>query len=113
MTQKRTINGTRYNIPEIVDEAMAIVAGMTLDPEQNRETLRLMGYTNLSDEFLARYARDKAILAALGRLTGANFAGQIGKINFDGRESAISGVESYLNRRIAGQHARWTERRGR
>jgi hypothetical protein len=108
MNTKRTINGTQYNVPWIVDEAVAAVDSMTLNVETARQSLARLGHQNPADELVTRYARETAILNILGRKTGANFAGQIGKINFADRDATIQDVQSYLNRRIHGQHARWT-----
>ena len=106
-TSTRTINGTKYNVAEIVDNAIATVENMTLDTEKALDSLRRLGHQNPDEELVTRYARETAILKVLERQTGANFSGQIGKINFTSREKTISDVESYLNRRIAGQRSRW------
>ena len=109
MTIKRTISGTKYNIAELVDNAIAAVDTQALDLETASKSLARLGHRNPDAEIIARYARESAILKILADETGANFSNQIGKINFSSREKTISGVESYLNRRIHGQHARWTE----
>jgi hypothetical protein len=105
---KRTINGTQYNVPQMVDEAIAAVENMTLDSAAARQSLAFLGNRNPTDEQVTRYAREKAILNILSRATKANFGGQLGKISFDNREQAIQGVNDYLGRRIQGQHASWT-----
>ncbi len=105
----RIINRTKYNIPELVDNAIATVDAKALNMENARLSLTALGHRNPDPDLIARYARESAILDALTRATSANFAGQVGKINFSTRESTIFGVEKYLNRRIAGQHARWTK----
>lgn len=107
-TTKRTINGTQYNVQQIVDEAIAAADNLTLDTAAARQSLAFLGNRNPTDEQVTRYAREKAILNILSRKTGANFAGQIGKINFTNHEQAIQGVNDYLGRRIQGQHANWT-----
>lgn len=108
MNTKRQINNTQYNIPQIVDEAMAAVDSSPLDIETAANMLRMLGHRNPTEELVTTYAREKAILYILSRKTGANFNGQIGKISFSTRESAITGVNDYLGRRIQGQHASWT-----
>ena len=107
-TTKRTINGTQYNVPQIVDEAITTVDDMTLDTAAARQSLAFLGNRNPTDEQVTRYAREKAILNILSRTTKANFGGQLGKIDFTDREQAIQGVNDYLGRRIQGQHAQWT-----
>jgi hypothetical protein len=108
MNTKRMINGTKFDIPQIVDDAITAADSMTLNTEAARQSLARLGHQNPDEKLIARYARESAILSILGRTTGANFANQIGKIDFVNREAAIQGVQSYLNRRIQGQHARWT-----
>jgi hypothetical protein len=112
MTTKRTVNGQKFNVAQIVDEAIAAAdGGKTLNfVDAARRELVAYGHRNPDDETVMRYARERAILRTLGNMTGANFENQIGKISFSGREQAIADVESYLNRRIQGQHARWTSR---
>lgn len=111
MNDKRTIRGTQHNIPQIVDEAIAAVGGMTLNVEAARQSLARLGHQTPDETLVTRYARETAILDILGRTTGAEFKGQIGKISFASREKTIQDVQSYLNRRIQGQHARWTASR--
>lgn len=108
MTAKRQINGTKFEVPQLVDTAIAAVDSKPLDLERARTSLSYLGHRNPAEQVVIKYARESAILAALSRSTGANFQGQIGKIDFSNRESATAGVDSYLNRRIAGQHANWT-----
>jgi len=105
----RAINHTKYNIPELVDAAIAAVDKKAPNLEKAHQSLTALGHRNPDQALITRYARESAILDELARTTGANFAGQVGKIDFSTRESTISGVERYLNRRIAGQHARWTK----
>jgi hypothetical protein len=111
MTTQRTINGTKFNIANIVDDAISATNGMTLDLAQARQSLMHLGHQEPDDALVLRYARESAILANLTRATGANFGNQIGKIDFSNRERTVASVESYLNRRINGQHARWTANR--
>jgi hypothetical protein len=108
MTSKRTVNGQKFDIAQIVDDATTNAATARLDMDKARQALIYWGHRDPSTEAVTAYAQEVAILAALGRMTGANFPGQIGKIRFASREQTISDVESYLNRRIQGQHARWT-----
>lgn len=112
MATKRTINGTKYSITELVDAAIAAVESKTLNLETARKSLAFLGNRNPDDATVIRYARESAILDILARETGANFSGQIGKIDFTNREKAITSVENYLNRRIAGQHRRWNQSLG-
>lgn len=111
MTDKRQINGTKYSVEELVDNAINSVDEANLDLNKARTSLALLGNTNPDDALVIRFARETAILKILSRETGANFDGQIGKIDFTSREAAITGVNSYLNRRISGQHQRWSGRK--
>jgi len=108
MENKRQVNGTKYNVSEIVSDAIAAVDGSNLNTEKARQALVMMGHRSPDDALVVRYARETAILDNLACRTGANFGNQIGKIDFSSTEKTTAGVESYLNRRIAGQHARWT-----
>ncbi len=106
-TAKRTIRGEKYNVAELVDNAIAAADGRTLDTDAARRSLALLGNRNPSDAVVNQYARESAILAELQSQTGAAFNGQIGKIGFANRDNAIAQVNSYLNRRIQGQRSRW------
>lgn len=106
-TAKRTIRGEQYNISELVDGAIAAADSRTLDTDKARQSLAFLGNRNPSDAQVNQYARESAILAELQRTTGAAFNGQIGKISFASRDTAVSQVNAYLNRRNAGQRSRW------
>lgn len=106
-TAKRTIRGEKYNVAELVDSAIAAADGRTLDTDAARKSLALLGNRNPSDAVVNQYARESAILAELQRETGAAFSGQVGKIGFANRDKAIAQVNSYLDRRNAGQRSRW------
>ena len=106
-TAKRTIQGEKYNVAELVDNAIAAAAGRTLDTDAARRSLALLGNRNPSDALVNQYAQESAILAELQRETGAEFSGQVGKIGFANRDKAIAQVNSYLDSRNAGQRSRW------
>ena len=109
---KRQIRGEKYDISEIVIEAISSVdAQKNLDTDGARAALQTMGHANPDQKLVTRYARESAILAILAEKTGANFRNQLGKIDFSSNEKAIAGINSYLNRRNAGHRARWTGRR--
>ena len=103
MNSKRTIRGEKYDVAQLVSEAMA--ASQPDTPAA--AALQRMGHAAPSDELVSRYARDAAVLAELQRTTGAAFAGQIGKIGFDNMDSAVRQVNAYLNRRNAGYRSEW------
>lgn len=109
MNAKRTIKGKTHNIPEITVVAMAETVSEK-ELENAKNALSLMGHENPSDELVQKYAYEKKVCAKLSALTGAYFQGQLGKIDFSSTESAIDGVNSYLNRRNAGHRARWNAR---
>ena len=113
MADKRQIRGEKYNVSELVQNAIAAADSKPIDLEKARYGLRGLGNTNPSDELLARYARELAICEELARTTGAyGFTGQVGKIDFSSTENAISDVNAYLSRRNNANHQRWTARRG-
>lgn len=109
-TAKRTIAGQRYNVAELVDSAISAADSRALNTDAARTALARMGHSSPADALVIRYARESAILAELAHTTGAAFTGQIGKIAFDNRDKAISQVNAYLNRRIAGQRANWSRK---
>lgn len=110
MTSKtRQIRGQQYRVDELVDEVLQQVHDQKLDLTFAKQTLEMMGHTNPPETLVYKYAREKAILAQLQQRTGANFNSQIGKIDFNSRESAIDGVERYLWRRVHGMRSNWTK----
>jgi len=110
MNSKRQIKGEQYDVTELVTNAIAEANSQPLNIEAARKSLAYRGNNNPTDEQLQRYARETAILNKLARATGAfGFENQIGKIDFSSVDAAIVGVNSYLNRRIQGNRARWTE----
>jgi hypothetical protein len=109
MANKRQINYVVYDVAELVKNAIASVDGRVLDLENARDRLALLGNKCPNDALVARYARESAILKVLALETDNPwFTNQIGKIDFSCLEQAIASVHSYLSRRVAGQHARWT-----
>jgi len=96
MNAKRIIRGEKYDVAQLVNDAIA-----TAQPDTTSATaaLQRMGHTTPSEALVSRYARDCAVLAELQSMTGAAFSGQIGKIGFDNLDSAIKQVNAYLNRR--------------
>ena len=104
MTTKRTIRGEKYDVAQLVNDA---VAAAQPDTTAATAALQRMGHADPAPELVSRYARDTAVLAELQRATGAAFAGQIGKIGFDNTDSAIKQVNAYLNRRNAGYRSQW------
>lgn len=107
MADKRTIRKEKYNIEQLVDEAIATVDAGTLDTDAASAYLRRMGHTNPAEELINTVARDTAILNLMTRTTGASFNGQLGKITFANRDRAIEQANAYLNRRNAGHRSRW------
>lgn len=106
---KRQIKSKKYNIPELVQNAIADTNSQVLNLDNARKSLTYLGNKKPSDEQVTRYARETAILSALARATGAfGFQNQIGKIDFSSVEKAIAGVDAYLSRRNSARGARWT-----
>lgn len=104
MATRRIIRGEKYDVAQLVNDAMAVA-----QPDTTTATaaLQRMGHANPAPELVSRYARDTAVLAELQRTTGAAFSGQIGKIGFDNVDTAVQQVNAYLNRRNAGHRSRW------
>jgi hypothetical protein len=108
MNAKRQIKGSQYNVAELVRDAIIAADSQPLNLEKARKSLGYLGNTNPTDELVARYARETAILAHLARATGAyGFENQVGKINFTTTETAIAGVNAYLSRRNSARQSRW------
>lgn len=103
-SSKRTIRGEKYDVAQLVSDAMAAAQP---DTAAATAALQRMGHTNPNAELVNRYARDAAVLAELQRMTGAAFDRQIGKIGFDNTAKAVEQVNSYLNRRNAGYRSQW------
>lgn len=104
MTAKRQIRGEKYDVAQLVNDAMAAAKPDTMAATA---ALQRMGHAAPAAELVSRYARDCAVLAELQRMTGAAFSGQIGKIGFDNVDAAIRQVNAYLNRRNAGHRSQW------
>ena len=104
MNSKRVIRGEKYDVAQLVADAMAAA-----QPDTAAATVALqrMGHANPSTELVNRYARDAAVLAQLQNTTGAAFASQIGKISFDNTNKAVEQVNAYLNRRNQAHRSRW------
>lgn len=110
MTTKRQINGTKYNVAELVDRAIAAAASRTFNLERERQELGKLGHINADDETTLRYAQNKMTCYILADYTGVGgFKDVVGKLDFQSRETIITGVQEYLDRRIAGQHSQWTK----
>lgn len=109
---KRQIRGQRYNVYELVRNAIVAADNQMLDMEKSRQGLVRLGHRNPSAELVIRYARESAILRNLAQVTGAyGFESQIGKIDFSSAENAVSDVNAYLGRRNQAHRARWTANR--
>jgi glycyl-tRNA synthetase beta subunit len=104
----RQVAGEKINTADVVRQALEMVNGQALNTAAAVESLKRLGHTNPAQALVERYARESAILAALEKLTGANVTGQIGKWDMSTEEKIHAAFNSYLNRRIAGQHARWS-----
>lgn len=109
MNTKRQIKCTEYNVAELVRNAITIADSQSLNLENARTSLAYIGNRNPTDEQVARYARETAILSKLAQSTGAyGFENQIGKIDFSSTEKAVYDVNAYLSRRNQAHRARWT-----
>jgi hypothetical protein len=108
---KRTIKGERYNPEQLVDDAIAAVVAAGTDLGAAREALARLGHSNPDEALVARYAYEAAILSHIGDAVNEPDAlrRQIGKWRMDSREAIVRNLHAYLDRRLAGQHARWTQ----
>jgi hypothetical protein len=112
-TQKRQVAGVQIDVAAVVHRAIEAVDAMMLDLVAARNSLRLLGHTNPATELIERYAREEAILAELQRRTRANTTGQMGKWDMSSEAKIVEEFGHYLNRRINGQHQRFTAQYGR
>ena len=104
--QKRIINGKTFNTADLVNTVLDQASKSDLNLEKARTSLSYYNPT-ADDDMVLRYATESEILRILGRMTGANFEGQIGKWNMSTAESIHNEMNHYLNRRIQGHRSRW------
>lgn len=111
----RIINGVKYDTAQLVNDAIARVRELSdsekLNLDAARQSLSYLGHRNPADDLVLRYATQSALLKTLGAATQANFEGQLGKWNMGSAEAIHQAMNAYLDRRIQGQRARWTQRR--
>jgi hypothetical protein len=110
---RRQVNNSQINTAEIVNAAIVTANESSLDLTAAETYLRHLGHAEPADELIEQVAYQSAVLAEIERLTGANVSGQTGKWNFTNAATVLASFESYLNRRIDGQHAKHTARYGR
>lgn len=110
---RRQVNNSQINTAEIVNAAIVTANESNLDLAAAEDYLRHLGHAAPVAELIEQVAYQSAVLAEIERLTGANVSGQTGKWNFTNAATVLTSFESYLNRRIDGQHARHTARYGR
>ena len=103
----RQVAGSKIDTLAIVRQALATVAEQELDLAAAEATLRGYGHTNPEQTQIKQLAYQVAVLAELQKLTHANCTGQLGKWDFSSEQTIHAAFNSYLNRRVAGQHARW------
>lgn len=102
---KRQINGEKYNVKELVANAIAKVESdparwLKLDVAER--ALKSFGHKAPTTDQINAYAREAAILSELTFVTKANFVNQIGKWNFSDIDAIIASADEYLNRRNMG-----------
>jgi hypothetical protein len=81
-----------------------------LDIAHSETVFEMMGYGNPTPERLRRHAAERVLLGNLQKVKGANVSGQTGKWDLSSAQTIHEDFNHYLNRRIQGQHARWTAR---
>ena len=107
MANKRQVRNVQIDTVAVVNEALANVAGQTLDTDAARKLLVSYGHTNPDQATVEKLAYQVAVLAELQKLTGANVSGQIGKWDFSSAETIHASFNSYLNRRVQGMRANY------
>jgi len=110
---RRQVNNRTINTADVVNAAITTANLAELPLSSAEDYLRRLGLTAPDAELVEQVAYQSAVLAEIERLTGANVSGQTGKWNFSSAATVLASFESYLNRRIDGQHARHTARYGR
>ena len=107
---KRQVNKRQVDTAELVNQAIEMVNESGIDLDAARDSLRMIGHTAPADALVENYATQKAVLAAIETLTGANATGQIGKWDFSNAQTIHDSFNSYLGRRVQGQRSRWNRR---
>jgi hypothetical protein len=103
----RQIGGHNFNTADVVNRALSTG---TPDLEGARTALRGMGHKSPPEAMVKDYARQKLVLQNISDITHSNARDQIGKWDFSNASTIHRSFNSYLERRIQGQHARWTAR---
>ena len=106
----RQIRGEKHNTADIVNRAISR-ARPNLD--HAREALGRLGHRSPAESMVRDYAVQHAVLDQIGRMTGSNALGQIGRWNFSSAESIHRDFNRYLDRRIGGQRQRWSQERNK
>lgn len=108
--ENRTIAGRKYNTADVVNQVLNDASAVPLDTERSRSVLELMGHRNPTTELVADHARQRLVLDRLSRAVSVPaISAQIGKWDFSSAQTIHDSFNSYLGRRIGGQHARWTQ----
>jgi hypothetical protein len=107
----RTIRGQQVHTATVVNDAILTAVVTDMDLADARLALVRMGHTNPALSIIERYATERAILAQLERLTGANALSQLGRWNMNSAQTILAAFDSYLDRRILGMKANFTTRR--
>jgi hypothetical protein len=111
----RQIGGNKYDTAEVVNNALIEAqkkedAGQ-LDLKTSESMLRSYGHKNPTPELIHELARQNMIQKEIdAAVPGANTGGQVGKWKFDSAQTIHDNFNSYLERRIQGQKARWTQK---
>lgn len=112
MASKRQVAGQKIDTLATVRQAMAMSETKVLDLDGSSDALNRLGHANPAEALVMRYAREMRLLSTLDEMVpGMNCLGQIGKWNMMSEETIHVAFNSYLNRRIAGQHQRWSGRK--
>jgi hypothetical protein len=104
----RVVAGKKINTAAVVNAAIADTNKAKLDMDGAEKALKSMGHTKPDPKIVKDYATQKDLLARLEKATGANVTGQVGKWEFTNAQTIHDSFDSYLSRRVSGQHARWT-----
>lgn len=134
----RVVGGVKINTADIVNKSLIsaeseyldadilavknnLPKNPTFDQEKYEKITMIYGeeYANAaygikSDAEIAKLAKQRLILRHIDKnLSNANVTAQFGNNywNFESAESIMNSLNKYLDRRLSGQHARWTERK--
>lgn len=107
----RVVAGKKINTADVVNRIIRESNASQIDLSGAEQALQRLGHRQPPPDMIEDYAIQRDVLNRLGKATGSAAGGQIGKWDFSTAQTIHDAFNDYLGRRIAGQHARWTERK--